>query len=68
MTMDLGMSEKVAPLVEKIRDFTRNYVAPLNEEFDSLIGTGPNGRFSYSTTVEAWLGAYGLRSDELLCA
>jgi len=48
MTMDLGMSEKVAPLVEKIRDFTRNYVAPLNEEFDSLIGTGPNGRFSYS--------------------
>ena len=47
-SMDLGMSEKVAPLVEKIRDFTRNYVAPLNEEFDSLIGTGPNGRFSYS--------------------
>jgi len=23
MTMDLGMSEKVAPLVEKIRDFTQ---------------------------------------------
>ena len=46
MTMDLGMSERVAPLVEKIRDFARNFVAPLNEEFDSLIGTGPNGRFS----------------------
>ena len=29
MTMDLGMSERVAPLVEKIRDFTRNFVCLL---------------------------------------
>ena len=48
MTMDLGMSERVAPLVEKIRDFTRNFVAPLDHEFHELVGTAPGGRFSLS--------------------
>jgi len=66
MTMDLGMSEKVAPLVEKIRDFTRNYVAPLNEEFDSLIGTGPNGRFSYSERQK--LGWVHMASEAMNCS
>ncbi len=47
-TMDLGMSERVRPLVEKIRDFTRNYVAPLDHEFHDLVGTAPGGRFDLS--------------------
>ena len=47
-TMDLGMSERVRPLVEKIRDFTRNYVAPLDHEFHELVGTAPGGRFDLS--------------------
>ena len=46
--MDLGMSERVKPLVEKIRDFTRNFVAPLDHEFHELVGTAPGGRFSLS--------------------
>ena len=46
--MDLGMTERVKPLVEKIRDFARNYVAPLDEEFHSLVGTAKGGRFAYS--------------------
>jgi len=46
--MDLGMSERVKPLVEKIRDFTRNFVAPLDHEFHELVGTAPGGRFALS--------------------
>jgi len=43
-----AMSDRVKPLVEKIRDFTRNYVAPLDEEFHSLVGSAKGGRFAYS--------------------
>ena len=31
--MDLGVSEKVAGLIEKVRDMIENEIAPLNSEY-----------------------------------
>ena len=31
--MDLGVSEKVAGLIEKVRDMIENDIAPLNSEY-----------------------------------
>lgn len=41
--MDLGMSEKVRPLVEKVRAMVETEIAPLNEEFEAEVGRHPSG-------------------------
>ena len=35
--MDLGMSDRVKPLVEQVRDIVRNEVIPLEGDYLSLI-------------------------------
>ncbi|UOM33028.1 acyl-CoA dehydrogenase family protein [Acuticoccus sp. I52.16.1] len=41
--MNLGMSDRVAPLVEKVRDMVENEIAPLDREFHEEIGRHPSG-------------------------
>jgi hypothetical protein len=36
--MDLGMSDRVKPLVEQVRDIVRNEVIPLEGDYDAEIG------------------------------
>ncbi len=38
--MDLGMSDRVTPLVEKVRDMVDNEIAPLDDEYHHEIGAG----------------------------
>lgn len=46
--MDLGVTDKVAPLIEKVRDMIENEIAPLDKEFHELVGTHPSGdRFKH---------------------
>ena len=40
--MDLGVSEKVAGLIEKVRDMIENEIAPLNSEYFAEIGKHPS--------------------------
>jgi acyl-CoA dehydrogenase len=49
--MDLGMSEKVRPLVEKVRTMVREEIMPLEEEYEAEIGKGKD-RFTYSKRQE----------------
>ena len=41
--MDLGMSERVRPLVEAVRRMVEHEIAPLNEEYEDEIGRHPSG-------------------------
>ncbi len=41
--MDLGVSEKVAGLIEKVRDMIENDIAPLNSEYFAEVGKHPSG-------------------------
>jgi acyl-CoA dehydrogenase len=41
--MDLGVSEKVAGLIEKVRDMIENEIAPLNSEYFAEVGKHPSG-------------------------
>ena len=45
--MDLGMTPKVKPLVEKVRAMVRTEVMPLDEEYESEIGKGGD-RFTHT--------------------
>ena len=45
--MNLGMSERVTPLVEKVRAMVTDEIAPLDEEFHAEIGKTGN-RFEYT--------------------
>ena len=36
--MDLGVSERVAPLVSAVRRMVREEIAPLDAEFHALVG------------------------------
>ena len=38
--MDLGMTPKVKPLVEKVRAMVREEIMPLEEEYEAEIGKG----------------------------
>jgi acyl-CoA dehydrogenase len=47
--MDLGISEKVGPLVEAVRRMVRDEIAPLDAEFQREVGKHPSGdRFRHT--------------------
>ena len=47
--MDLGISERVAPLIKAVRDMVENEIAPLDAEYHALVGTYPTGdRFKHT--------------------
>ena len=45
--MDLGMTPKVKPLVEKVRAMVREEIMPLEEEYEAEIGKGGD-RWAYT--------------------
>lgn len=46
--MDLGMTERVKPLVAQVRRMIEEEIAPLDAEFHALVGTHPSGdRFKH---------------------
>ena len=45
--MDLGMTPKVRPLVEKVRAMVRDEIMPLEEEFLAEVGKGGD-RWAYT--------------------
>jgi acyl-CoA dehydrogenase len=49
--MDLGMSNKVKPLVEKVRAMVRDEIMPLEEEYEAEIGKGGD-RWAYTKRQE----------------
>src|SRR5690606_14676919 len=46
-SMDLGMTDRVKPLVEKVRRMVEEEIAPLDAEFHAEIGKGGD-RFAYT--------------------
>ena len=47
--MDLGISDKVAPLIAAVRDMVQKDIAPLDAEFHSEVGKHPSGdRFKHT--------------------
>ncbi len=46
--MNLGMSERVRPLVEAVRDMVRNEIMPLDVEYHNEVGKHPDGRFAFT--------------------
>ena len=41
--MDLGMSDRVRPLVERVREMIETEIAPLDAEFEAEVGRHPSG-------------------------
>ncbi|MGH1330932.1 MAG: acyl-CoA dehydrogenase family protein [Paracoccaceae bacterium] len=41
--MDLGVTEKVRPLIEQVRNMVENDIAPLDHEYHAEIGNNPEG-------------------------
>ena len=41
--MDLGITDKVAGLIEQVRDMIENEIAPLNDEYHGEVGKHPSG-------------------------
>ena len=48
--MDLGMTPKVKPLVEKVRAMVRDEIMPLEEEYEAEVGKGD--RWTYTKRQE----------------
>jgi acyl-CoA dehydrogenase len=47
--MDLGLTDKVRPLVEKVREMIENEIEPLNQEYHEEVGKHPSGdRFKHT--------------------
>ncbi|WP_299359587.1 acyl-CoA dehydrogenase family protein [uncultured Paracoccus sp.] len=47
--MDLGISEKVAPLLDQVRQMVHEEIAPLSDEFHAEVGRHPSGdRFRHT--------------------
>lgn len=46
--MDLGVTERVRPLIEAVREMVQNEIAPLDAEFHAETGTHPEGRFHHT--------------------
>ncbi|MBD3680199.1 MAG: acyl-CoA dehydrogenase family protein [Rhodobacteraceae bacterium] len=47
--MDLGVTDKVRPLIEKVRAMVENEIAPLNAEYEAEVGKHPTGdRFKHT--------------------
>ena len=50
--MDLGISERVAPLIKAVRDMVENEIAPLDAEYHALVGPPHRGSFqTYRSSV-----------------
>ena len=48
--MDLGISDRVAPLLAEVTDFISNEILPLEEEFIEEIGVGDRWQFTARQT------------------
>ena len=48
--MDLGISNKIAPLLEAVRDFMADEIAPLEHEYIDEIGVGDRWQFTERQT------------------
>tara|TARA_R110000868_G_scaffold257504_1_gene514655 strand:+ start:9261 stop:10505 length:1245 start_codon:yes stop_codon:yes gene_type:complete len=47
--MDLGISERVKPLIEQVRAMVRDEILPLEEEYHAEVGKAPGGdRFTFT--------------------
>lgn len=46
--MDLGITEKVKPLRDAVRDMVRNEIMPLDEEYHAEVGKAEGGRFAFT--------------------
>ena len=46
--MDLGMTERVKPLIERVRRMIEDEIAPLDAEFHAEVGKHPKGRFHHT--------------------
>ncbi len=47
--MDLGITDRVRPLIDAVRDMVENEIAPLDAEFHAEVGTHPSGdRFKHT--------------------
>ena len=47
--MDLGITKKVAPLIDAVREMVNNEIEPLDAEFHSEVGKHPSGdRFQHT--------------------
>ena len=51
--MDLGISERVAPLIKAVRDMVENDIAPLDAEYHALVGRTPQGIVS-NIPIVSW--------------
>ena len=58
--MDLGISDKVRPLIKQVRDMVTNQIAPLDNEFHGEVGKTGN-RFEYTPRMTEILE--GLKAD-----
>ena len=61
--MDLGMSDRVKPLVEKVRRMVEEEIAPLDAEFHAEIGKNGN-RFSYTPRMTEILEGLKVKARE----
>ena len=41
--MDLGVTEKVKPLIDKVSEMVANDIEPLDKEFHEEVGRHPSG-------------------------
>ncbi|MGB0504720.1 MAG: acyl-CoA dehydrogenase family protein [Pikeienuella sp.] len=46
--MDLGVTEKVKPLLAAVADMINEKVIPVEEEFENEVGKAPGGRFAHT--------------------
>jgi acyl-CoA dehydrogenase len=61
--MDLGMTERVKPLVEKVRRMVQEEIAPLDEEFHAEVGRNGN-RFEYTPRMTEILEGLKAKAKE----
>ena len=46
--MDLGVTEKLKPLLEAVKGMVDEKVLPVEEEFFAEVGKAPGGRFAHT--------------------
>ena len=61
--MDLGMTERVKPLVEKVRRMVEEEIAPLDEEFHAEVGRN-GSRFEYTPRMTEILEGLKAKAKE----
>lgn len=55
--MDLGMTERVKPLLEAVRRMVEDEIAPLDAKFHAEVGKHPEGRFHHTARqLESLMG------------